>query len=383
MRRLTFVAILVVWIGFGIAGGAQDSPLFPIVVDGKGGYIDATGKVVIQPRFEADFGGALAQFHEGLAPVNEPGGRKGFIDRTGRFVIAPAFSDAKGFSEGLAFVHALTKKEVVDGTAYIDVTGKRVISFPYAPAGKGDVRYAGAFAEGVAPVGWTVDTVEKSSDNTPLLTQSTKWGYVDKTGKLVIPYQFDGANEFSEGLAAVVFGVSFKDKEVQCGYIDQTGRVIVPKAYDRCDPFREGLAPVMRWRVTRARPPESQYGYIDKTGKVVVPLQYFVAEPFVDGLACVVGAAGAAFIDTAGKTVIKGAYTHCGRFSDGLAGVVTKEDKWGYVDKTGKLVIPAVFDSAEPFNRGLAVVVVGDEKTATLKYIDRTGKAVWSGPAPR
>ena len=34
-----------------------------------------------------------------------------------------------------------------------------------------------------------------------------KDGYIDKTGKLVIPAQFDDAKPFSEGLAAVGFKV--------------------------------------------------------------------------------------------------------------------------------------------------------------------------------
>ena len=30
-----------------------------------------------------------------------------------------------------------------------------------------------------------------------------KWGYIDKTGKEVIPIEFDYVSDFSEGLAAV------------------------------------------------------------------------------------------------------------------------------------------------------------------------------------
>ena len=32
-----------------------------------------------------------------------------------------------------------------------------------------------------------------------------KWGYIDKTGRLIIPFKFDGAGDFSEGLAAVEY----------------------------------------------------------------------------------------------------------------------------------------------------------------------------------
>jgi hypothetical protein len=50
--------------------------------------------------------------------------------------------------------------------------------------------------------------------------KDNKWGYIDKTGRLIIPFKFDGAGNFSEGLAAV----SIKDKT---GYIDKTGKFVI------------------------------------------------------------------------------------------------------------------------------------------------------------
>jgi hypothetical protein len=47
------------------------------------GYIDATGKVVVPPKFELF---AQSEFSEGLAPAGERGGRKGYIDHTGKTV---------------------------------------------------------------------------------------------------------------------------------------------------------------------------------------------------------------------------------------------------------------------------------------------------------
>ncbi len=388
MTKHTLSACLITWIGFGCGLGtavnaAQEAPLFPIVSEGRVGYIDPTGKVAIPPRFEAGPGVTpeTLQFHEGLAAVNEPGGHKGYIDRSGTFVIAPAFSDAARFSEGLAFVHFLTKTGVVDGTGFIDATGKRVIHFPHDSTGKGSVEYGARFSQGLAPVGWQVETVIKVAANSTRIEHTTKWGYVDRTGKLVIPYQFDSADEFSDGLAAVRFSNAAGSNE--CGYIDLTGRVVFRSAYDRCGPFREGLAPVVQGPEvptgSPSRPPSPRLGYVDKTGKLVIPLQFTFGEPFVDGLACVGGAGGAAFIDTTGKTVLKGTYVRCGRFSDGLAAVLSKDEKWGYIDRTGKQVILARFDEAEPYSNGLALVVQGP----TLSYIDRSGKAVWSGPLPR
>ena len=49
-----------------------------------------------------------------------------------------------------------------------------------------------------------------------------KWGYIDKTGKLVIPCQWEATEGFSEKLAAV------KDATGKWGYIDTKGNVVIP-----------------------------------------------------------------------------------------------------------------------------------------------------------
>lgn len=64
-----------------------------------------------------------------------------------------------------------------------------------------------------------------------------KWGYIDGTGKQVISPQFDLANSFSEGLAAV----KVKNK---CGYINKIGKVVVQPQFSSCEDFAEGLAAV-------------------------------------------------------------------------------------------------------------------------------------------
>jgi len=58
-------------------------PLFPIEKDGKWGYIDNTGRIVIKPQFDE-----ARDFSEGLARVTIDG-KFGYIDKTGKYVWEP------------------------------------------------------------------------------------------------------------------------------------------------------------------------------------------------------------------------------------------------------------------------------------------------------
>lgn len=69
-----------------------------VKLTGKWGYIDRTGRIVINPQFEE-----AGDFSEGLARV-KTGGKWGYIDRTGRFLVNPQFEEAGDFSQGLARV---------------------------------------------------------------------------------------------------------------------------------------------------------------------------------------------------------------------------------------------------------------------------------------
>ena len=69
-------------------------------------------------------------------------------------------------------------------------------------------------------------------------------GYIDQTGRVVIPLQFEWAEPFSEGRAAVIL-----DKKY--GYVDGTGRLVIPLQFDASQyseppPFQGGRAAVKR-----------------------------------------------------------------------------------------------------------------------------------------
>ena len=223
--------------------------------------------------------------------------------------------------------------------AYIDLNG--LVVFPFQYEGK-----IGSFHEGFL----TVSKRDYSSRELKYI-----FGYIDTTGKEVVPCQYDQTWGFSEGLAFVKKGGKY-------GYIDTTGTEVVPCQYDSAYDFSEGLARVEK---------DGEYGYIDTTGKEVIPCQYYEAERFSEGFACVEKYAKWGYIDTTGTEVVPCQYDYAYGFSEGFAGV-EKYAKWGYIDTTGTEVVPCQYDGARSFSEGLAAV----KKDGKYGYIDTTGTEV-------
>ena len=67
-----------------------------------------------------------------------------------------------------------------------------------------------------------------------------KWGYVSAEGEFVIAPAYDGASDFSEGMAAVK-----KGKTGLWGYIATAGRIAISARFRQAKSFHEGLAAVL------------------------------------------------------------------------------------------------------------------------------------------
>jgi serine/threonine protein kinase len=187
-----------------------------------------------------------------------------------------------------------------------------------------------------------------------------KFGFIDRTGKEVIPFKYDASHSFGrEGLASVELNNKW-------GFIDNTGNEVIPLKYDYAYNFSKlglGLASVKL---------NDKWGFIDKNGKVVIPFKYDDADGFLDGLAVVKLNYKFGFVDKTGKEVIPLKYDDVRDFSEGLA-PVQLNDKWGYIDKTGNEAIPFKYDDAfNFFSEGLANVKLNDKNG----FIDKTGKEV-------
>ncbi|HOJ11156.1 MAG TPA: WG repeat-containing protein [Clostridiales bacterium] len=214
----------------------------------------------------------------------------GYKDQNGKVVIPAQFEEARNFSQGIARVRAKDK----DLFAYIDTTGKFI-----TPS-----KYYGSICDhtvrdGLMRVGTWGDDITSALMNGERLdywvdekgktivvmksgatfNYSMKAGFIDTTGKEVIPLQFDEANSFQNDMAAVY---KFQGKmgnvdTNKVGWIDTTGKLVIPYMSDgdlyydgNVHNFKDGL---VCYFVETDKDPFTlpMAGIIDKTGKVIIP----------------------------------------------------------------------------------------------------------------
>jgi hypothetical protein len=213
-------------------------------------------------------------------------------------------------------------------------------------------------------------------------------GFIDGTGKVIIPLCFEAVGDFSEGLARF-------ERDKSWGYIDTTGTVIIEPKFPWAEEFSEGLA---RVQVTGSQLGyDSRWGFIDKTGKVIIAPNYpetyggksnigsdDKGDAFHDGLAKIEiedksGPHRSGFIDTTGKVRIPPRFTYAYPFSEGLAAATespTGGDGWGYIDTTGNWAIAPQFEWGSSFHEGLAPV----KRRQNCGYINPKGDFVLQPP---
>ncbi|MDR1175404.1 MAG: WG repeat-containing protein [Treponema sp.] len=159
--------------------------MHPEQKDGKWGYVDGRKKVKIDFKYDYayKFSDGLARVYNGkLHGSNLPsGGKFAFIDRSGVEVLPFQYDDALNFSEGLAAVNIGGKYEMRSG----ELKGVGSYTIPVLSGGK--------------------------------------WGYIDTMGKEVIPFSFDNAYSFSEGMAQVEI---INDGVVSERHINKNGEFI-------------------------------------------------------------------------------------------------------------------------------------------------------------
>lgn len=64
-----------------------------------------------------------------------------------------------------------------------------------------------------------------------------KYGYIDKSGKVVIPFDYNDANEFESGLAPVKKGKKF-------GFINIKNEMVIKPGFENAFPFQKEIVSI-------------------------------------------------------------------------------------------------------------------------------------------
>ena len=344
----------------------------------KGSEYSAAEKMEIARLAAVNFDGykQVLEFTEGKAVVYR-NDSVGFIDLKGTLTMLPELKELQSFKNGLAA--AATRDEV---PCYVDATGKIVQKFPnyqavYTFEDAENTTFFGKngkfglldrqFKE-VIPAKYN----QTSFFNKGLFIVETgnKWGIVDKADKTILPFQFESLGYLDEA------GYMQASKKSGNGYVDQTGKEVVPCTFYNMFPFSENLAHYLD------KQEDGKYGVINRKGETIVPPQYDGIEPFKNGMAAVSKTVGDVtkwgYIDSTGKEVIPTQYESARDFSPAGFAVVGSNGKFMFIDKKGqKAAFPKLdaltnFTSAG-FDNGFAKVTVDNSE---VFYLDRFGNLI-------
>lgn len=316
-------------------------PLFRFVrEDGKAGFIDKAGRVVVEPAasagqryFEGKVSKGFAGFSEGLlADRDEKTGMWGYRDKNGAWAIPPRFRGyATEFSEGLAMA------EHDEWAGYIDRSGAWVLPPRFAGARQFRGGLARVVADGPCITAGDPENLNPCARmDMPILLMHRygqrgarlrfcKWQFIDRSGQPAVPGDYYEARDFREGLAAVATGLSL------WGYIDRQGRMTIPARFSVAHSFSDGLALVEE---------ADRAGFIDPSGQFRIDVPRIGdAEPFSHGRAAIGNEKdGFIYIDTKGGQAIQERFAIASPFFHGLAHVKRMDGSFAHIDPDGRVV---------------------------------------------
>lgn len=245
----------------------------------------------------------MRPFHDGFAIVQK-GKLMGVINTNGDFVLpygnyAVSIVNEPRFINGfMQVVQSSTDRNQIQRGGFLNRNGKliwladqQIFERPFSKNGKAIVRNGHYLVNNDKTLYYLVDSFGKRLGNIPdkeflsltgnmsligqhdelypfqgYVANKSKWGYVSYEGKTAIPLQFDGAERFSDGLAAVCkldeFGVK------KWGYINTKGETVIPFVYtNKPSSFENGYA-----LVEPKDKSEFMAAYIDKTNRIALKL---------------------------------------------------------------------------------------------------------------
>lgn len=387
------------------SGTLDDVPMSPSVANNSGwytitngnsgrlwGYRDTSGRTKIQPRFQSvdfrdngralltrqiedltkevyildgdyipklRFGLALTETGSMLAPdrywkldmsaVNDSTNR--FITGlkvNGKFeIIVPGQAAPK---QELTFVDSLSNGMArVNKGGYVAISTQRNYAFNV----KSQYELKEQFG---LPMGKGQD--EEFLKKRFIKVQMGKWGFVDSMGHQSIPFDFDFAENFQNGLAIVRV-------EENWGVIDKNGEFVIQPEFSRIERI---ISNGQHYFKTFDQKP--RYGYVDTNGLVALKPEFRQVMAHKDGVMSVKQSGRWQHISFGGNALYAENFESIQPFQHGIF-PVRKNNGWAILDRDGN-ALPGLYDKVEAIGRN----VVWAKSNGYLKLLDSLGNVL-------
>ncbi len=337
-------------------------PLEPV---GCAGFIDETGKLVIQPQW--DF---ALPFQNGFSQICK---NKfwGFINKAGAIISDPQWTHVRDFENGYSEVSKNNQNALLDcnGNIVSDLIRPQRYKAKHVFR-EGQWKFADANGEILED--W--EYVESFSEGFAAIRIGERYGFINQQGEVVVRPEWDCAMSFSEGLA-------FVRRDGKWGFIDTSGKIAIPCQWP--DPgdgqFKDGFCCIGIYQNETI-----QYGYINREGIVVVTPQWDFACPFSEGLGCVQRDWKRGFVDCHDHINIELQYDFAAYFIGGLAFVLSGT-KWGFINRSDEIVVPFLWDASTSYCVGpkgpVYRQVIKDifDNKALVAWLDPGLNMIWEG----
>lgn len=233
----------------------------------------------------------------------------------------------------------------------------------------------------------------------PMRDESQKWGFCNESEDMVIPFQFDYAKPFSQGLSVILINDKY-------GYINKKGEIVIPAVYNNADSFKDGIARVeidrniwayidlkginvigpynvtdnydkglnmLSNRFVRSYNKDlDKYGFINDSNIKEIDYIFDQVSNFSENFALLGTTSNPeGYINKKGQIVKRITYEEAYNFSNGRA-LIKSNEKYGFLDEKFSLVISPIYEKARPFSNGFAAV----KQNNLWGFIDINGKKI-------
>ena len=327
--------------------------------DGKMGYVNTDGRVVIEMQWEAvgsfdECGRARVMFLNTKSPKLA---EFRVIDRHGN-MMPGTWAEIGAFDEhGMAFVF-----DENDKLGWIGMDGQVII-----PPEELHSSYQ------LDPFSKLYRTYRFDSSGMLALTRERKWGWLGRDGEWVIKPEWDEVFNFEEcGLVRVRKGDLW-------GAINRSGDIVIPIEWDLIDEFNsDGIATVYK---------REKQGLINTKGEMILPIEQATMRHHGKEDLVVISRDGKTGIqDLQGNIVVPFEWQdiRSQEFGERLFTpngllAVKRDDKWGCINREGKIVSPLKWSLMTPFDKGgTARVMIKQENSRDWLngWIDQHGKLI-------